>query len=175
MGRPKGSRVINGKLVMPESQAGEDEPSSTETYSLHQENEGPMPIPESKPRRARVKKAETWTWQTKQLPSDNKEFDEAIAPSKVMVRPILHAISRVSEACHASPLDSDEIESGTVAFAALMYQYGAMLDARVLVALWVASVSIPRIPEVMEYYKQKKAVSVSQIEAARDEMKAAAA
>jgi hypothetical protein len=67
-----------------------------------------------------------------------------------MVRPVLHAISRLAVALETSALDPEEIESGTVAFAALMHQYGAMLDARILVALWVASVSIPRAIEKVE-------------------------
>ncbi len=75
---------------------------------------------------------------------------------RVMVRPILMGISRMAKTLDTDPLDKDEIESGEVAFAALMYQYGAMLDARVLVALWVAGVSIPRALQYMEQRKKKE-------------------
>lgn len=73
-----------------------------------------------------------------------------------MVRPILMGISRMAKVLDTDPLDKDEIESGEVAFAALMYQYGAMLDARVLVALWIAGVSIPRAMQYMEGRKKKE-------------------
>jgi len=59
------------------------------------------------------------------------------------------------------PLDKDEIESGEIAFAALMYQYGAMLDARVLVALWCAGVGIPRVLQYMEGQKAKERLQKS--------------
>jgi hypothetical protein len=87
------------------------------------------------------------------LPEDPAEFDKAIAPHRTLVRPILLGISRLATTVGTAPLDKEEIDSGTIAFAALMYQYGAMLDARVLVTLWLASVSIPR---AMEYAENRR-------------------
>ncbi len=69
---------------------------------------------------------------------------------KVMVRPILVGISRMAKTMGTDPLDKEEIDSGTIAWSALMYQYGAMLDARVLVGLWCAGVAVPRAIQYME-------------------------
>jgi hypothetical protein len=102
-----------------------------------------------------VEKVAAMTAPPNKLPEDPKEFDAAIGPSKIMVRPMLHAISKLCEAVDTDPLDKDEIESGSTALGALMYQYGAMLDARVLVTIWLASVSLPRVTQYLEA-KQKK-------------------
>lgn len=87
------------------------------------------------------------------LPTDPKDFDAAIAPMRVMVKPVLFGISRLSAVAGTEPLDKDEIASGEIAFAALAYQYGAMLDARVLVALWLGGVTVPR---VVQYFENKR-------------------
>lgn len=89
----------------------------------------------------------------RKLPEDPAELDAAIAPMKVMVRPILHGISRIASHVGASPLDKDETDSGTIAWSALLYQQGGMLDARVLVLMWTLGVSIPR---TLEYFENKK-------------------
>jgi len=90
------------------------------------------------------------------LPDDPAELEDAIKPLKVMVRPILLGISRLAKSVDTDPLDLDEIRSGETAWAALMYQYGAMLDARVLVALWCAGIGIPRVVQYMEAQKEKR-------------------
>jgi hypothetical protein len=67
-----------------------------------------------------------------------------------MVRPLIQGASKVAVALGTSRLDDQEVETGTQAWAALLYQYGAQMDARVLVLLWVAGVSIPRVSEYFE-------------------------
>lgn len=76
---------------------------------------------------------------------------------RLMVRPLIHGASRICVALDTKPLDKEEVESGTTAWAALLYQYGAQLDARVLVALWCAGVILPRVGEHFEAQKQKRA------------------
>lgn len=93
---------------------------------------------------------------TRKLPEDPAEFDKAISSCKIMVRPILHGISRLAKTVGTEPLDKEEIDSGTVAFSALMYQAGGMLDARVLVAMWLGGVTIPRVIQFAEAQEEKK-------------------
>jgi hypothetical protein len=71
-----------------------------------------------------------------------------------MVRPIMMGISRLCKTLDVEPLDKEESESGTIAWSALMYQAGGMLDARVLVLLWVAGVSLPR---ALDYFEKREA------------------
>lgn len=87
------------------------------------------------------------------LPEKPEDIDRVLAPYRVMVRPLVTGVSKAAELMDTYPLDADEKEGGTQAFSALMYQYGGELDARVLVALWVAGVSIPR---VLHHLKKEK-------------------
>lgn len=75
-----------------------------------------------------------------------------------MVRPLVTGVSKAAELVDSYPLDADEKEGGTQAFSALMYQYGGELDARVLVALWLAGVTIPRV--LYHLKKEKEARDV---------------
>lgn len=80
-----------------------------------------------------------------------------LAKYRMMVRPLLTGTSRILKGFELSPLDEQELESGTYAFSALLYQYGADFDARVLVGLFVASVAISRGIE----YAQKREKKVT--------------
>jgi len=77
-----------------------------------------------------------------------------LAPYRVMVRPLVGGVSKALELKLPPKLDADEIEGGTQAFSALLYQYGGALDARVLVAMWVAGVTLPRVLMLMEEKKR---------------------
>jgi hypothetical protein len=55
-----------------------------------------------------------------------------------------------------APLDGDEQEGGVQAFSALLYQYGAQVDARILVALWVAGVTVPRVIHALKERNKAK-------------------
>jgi len=93
----------------------------------------------------------------RQLPTNPEEFDKLLAPYRVMVRPLVGGISKICETLDSMPLDADEKEGGIQAFSALLYQYGGELDARVLVALWVAGVTMPRVLHYMQKDKAAKA------------------
>jgi hypothetical protein len=84
------------------------------------------------------------------LPSDPKELVSAIEPYKVMARPCVDFINGLAKVTKTQELDKEERESGNTAFAAMFYQMGGQLDARVLLALWITSVSLPRSIEYME-------------------------
>lgn len=92
----------------------------------------------------------------RELPEDPAELDKAIASCRVMVRPILHGISRLATTLDTEPLDKDELDSGIIAFSALMYQYGAMLDARVLITLWLVGITLPRVIERLQKDRDKE-------------------
>ena len=79
-----------------------------------------------------------------------------------MVSPLVGGMSRIAEEIGTKAFDADEREGGINAFSALMYQYGAQMDARVLVAMWVAGVSMPRIIHAVKEAKDKRQLKVSQ-------------
>lgn len=66
-------------------------------------------------------------------------------------------VSKTLEVVDLEKLDADECEGGVQAFSALMYQYGGVLDARVLVTLWLASISMPRIAKYFDEKRKEKA------------------
>jgi len=73
-----------------------------------------------------------------------------------MVRPLLSGISRLAQAVGTEPLDKEEVDSGSVAWSALMYEQGAQLSGSVLVTLWSAGVLIPRLVEYAERRAEKQ-------------------
>lgn len=93
----------------------------------------------------------------KKLPSEPQELDRVLAPYRVMVAPLIHGTSKVLEHVNTDKLDSIEREGGIQAFSALMYQYGGELDARVLVAMWIVGVSLPRVIKALEDKRAKEA------------------
>lgn len=66
---------------------------------------------------------------------------------KLMVKPLVLAESALCKLAGTSPLDKDEQDSGTFAYAALLYQYWEKVDAKMLVLLHIAGVAAPRLAE----------------------------
>lgn len=75
-------------------------------------------------------------------------------------------ISATLRAAGSDPLDDDEYKGGVEAGAALAYQYGATLDARVMIALWAVGVSLPRITKALLELRAAKVATVEDIRAA---------
>lgn len=96
------------------------------------------------------------------LPEDPAELDAALAPHKMLVGPILTGISGTLEALGSTALTSREHSEGTFAFSCLAFQYGAQLDARLLVLAWMAGVSLPRISK---WAKDRKTQGVQKLTA----------
>ena len=88
-----------------------------------------------------------------------------LAPYRVLVRPLVGGVSKTMETLGTSPLDDAEKEGGTQAFSAVLHQYGGQLDARVLLALWVVGVTLPRVAEYAE--ARSKAAQLVKSDAAR--------
>jgi hypothetical protein len=97
------------------------------------------------------------------LPEDFAE-DPALKGYRAFVRPIIGGVSKLAVTLETSPLDEEETDSGTIAFSALMYQYGANMDARVLVGLWCVSVIVPRLTEYAQKQKERRVKQNSQTE-----------
>lgn len=90
---------------------------------------------------------------------------------KLMVKPVTGCISAICEIAGTSPLDKEEKAQGELAFAAMLYQYGGDLDARVLVALFLAGISTSRLAEFAANRKNKKpSVTVESVTAHRAEL-----
>ena len=107
------------------------------------------------------------------LPDDPVEFENAIRLNKVMVRPVLLGVSQVFKAFKLSPLGKDEQDAGAQAFGALLYQYKAEFDARLLVILWILGITLPRVVEWANMRHGKMAVVKQTVDAAPMESKAA--
>lgn len=74
-----------------------------------------------------------------------------------MVRPFLTMMSKLCEAAGASPLDKSELQSGTEAFAAVLYEEGAVFSGRTMAGIWLLSVGPTRAMEILDKRKAKKA------------------
>lgn len=105
------------------------------------------------------------------LPEDPKEFDEAIRACKTLVRPVMAGLSATLQAAGTDPLDDDEYRGGVEAFAALAYQYGAALDARVMVGLWCVGVTMPRITRAFLEARKAKAATGADVDKAGAELR----
>lgn len=70
---------------------------------------------------------------------------------------IVKAFDKTAEYAKVTTFDKDEREDGETAFASLLYEEGAQLSARLLVALWLITVWSTRIIEFFDNRaKQKK-------------------
>lgn len=80
-----------------------------------------------------------------------------------MVAPLITGLSRISSELGSYPLDAEEQAGGVQAFSALMYQYGAQMDARVLVAMWIAGVTTPRVIHLLKERNKAKEAKVAKL------------
>jgi hypothetical protein len=74
-----------------------------------------------------------------------------------MAKPWVHAIDRI--AGHVPPnerLDSVEKDGLELSTAAVMYQHGGSLDARVLLLSCVAGIALPRVLKYLEQREQER-------------------
>lgn len=88
----------------------------------------------------------------KKLPQGDA-LEAAIAPYRVMARPLVQMVSMVAENLKTAPLDKEEKDSGEVAISAMLYQYQAAMTAEFLLLMWIIGVTAPR---VLQYLDEKK-------------------
>lgn len=84
-----------------------------------------------------------------------------------MVTPLLHGVSKICEELNIDPLDRSEIDQGGDAFGAYLHQYAHEFDPRVMIAFWVAGVSIPRVLKAVKDYKAKNRKPTPELLAAK--------
>jgi hypothetical protein len=89
------------------------------------------------------------TSEVKPLPQ-GAELKAALAPYTVFAAPLVLATSKICEIAKTDPLSPKECEGGEMAFGAMLYQYGAQIDAKVLLLLWTIGISAPRILQVAD-------------------------
>lgn len=93
------------------------------------------------------------------MPEDPKEQDRVLAPFRVLAKPLVGCVCKATEFLTDDPklrIDDDEKEMGVQAWAALFYQLGGRLDARVLVVLWIVSLMLPRMMYIIAKARKKK-------------------
>lgn len=62
-------------------------------------------------------------------------------------------VSKAVQQLGADGLDTDERASGEFVGAAYLYEYGAELSAKVLLALWVVGTLVPRVPQIVKHFQ----------------------
>jgi len=97
------------------------------------------------------------------LPEDPKEQAEVLARYEPLVRPAIGLASRALASVDVDPLDKDEQKDGVYAFSALAHQYGATIDAKFLVLVWLLSVVLLRVPQYMARRKKEKELEAQKL------------
>jgi hypothetical protein len=80
-----------------------------------------------------------------------------------MASPAVGAVSAGFELGGMKPLSDKETAQGEFALGALLYQYGAELDAKLLCLLWAASISAPRLIALAQSKREKDKRKVAPI------------
>jgi hypothetical protein len=93
----------------------------------------------------------------RKLPDNDSELDAVLKRYKILARPIVTGISGTLEVLNTAPLDKDEQDGGHFAIAAMLYEFGAEMDSRVLFGLWLAGIAAPRLAQAaVEMKKQRQ-------------------
>lgn len=92
----------------------------------------------------------------RKMPEDAGELNKVLAPYKIFAVPVVGAVSSCFELMDTKPLSAPEKDSGEQAIAAVLYQEGAQLDAKLLLLLWGLSVSGPRLAQKAAQHRAKK-------------------
>lgn len=95
--------------------------------------------------------------QFRTLPSNPTEFERAIAPYRIMVRPVVICVKKMTKVLPPKDeLDADEHESLEMSYAAAMYQSGGNVDFRITAALATLGVAIPRVIKYLDEREEKE-------------------
>jgi hypothetical protein len=101
----------------------------------------------------------------RKLPEDPADADKALKRYRPYGRMIISAFDKGARFAETAPLDAEEKEDGTFAFSALLYEEGAELSARLLVALWLISVISLRVMEFFEKKQREKELKANPLKA----------
>lgn len=95
-----------------------------------------------------------------ELPDDDAEREAALRPARWPARIPVVAFNETFKLLGLEELSDEEKEEGLNAFAVLFWQWGLFRDGRVLVALWLFGIGVPRATSGFLKWregKQKKA------------------
>lgn len=95
--------------------------------------------------------------QLRTLPTNPSDFEKAIAPYRVMVRPAVVLAKKVCKVLPPKdPMDADETESLEMSYAAAMYQAGGDIDFRITAAMATLGIAIPRLIKYLDDREEKE-------------------
>lgn len=80
----------------------------------------------------------------RKLPEDPQTLDKALAPWRVLAKPVINGYNKALDVAFEDPLNSDEIDSGLQAASALLYQRGGEISGEALCLLFIAGTLLPR-------------------------------
>lgn len=89
----------------------------------------------------------------KLLPEDSAELERSLKLARMPARLPVMAFDEAFQAAGIRGLSEQEREEGIHAWSALFWQWGLYRDGRVLVALWVFGVVVPR---GIDYYEERR-------------------
>lgn len=92
--------------------------------------------------------AESAMPQRRKLPDDEAELDKVLRRYKILAKPAINGLSHTLEVFDMSALDGDEKEGGYHAVAAMLYEFGAEMDSRLLFGLYLLGIMTPRMAEL---------------------------
>lgn len=141
--------------------------STSETSSSAPVSSGILPLPQRKrgrPPGSKTKKELSDALEAsgdavstkRKLPEDPEAANKALAIYKMMASPVVGAVSSSFKLLGTEELNAKEVAGGEFAIGALLFQYGAELDAKLLCLLWAASISAPRLAQLAMDKKAKK-------------------
>lgn len=98
---------------------------------------------------------------TPELPDDPDDREAALRPARYPARVPIMGTNELFKVLGLAELSEEERAEGIEAFSVLFFQWGLYRDGRVLVALWVLGVMIPRATSAALLWRQRKALQGS--------------
>jgi hypothetical protein len=91
-----------------------------------------------------------------ELPDDDAEREAALRPARWPARIPVVAFNETCRLLGLAELSEEEREEGINAFSVLFWQWGLFKDGRVLVALWMFGVAVPRATSAFMLYRERE-------------------
>lgn len=89
-----------------------------------------------------------------------------VKPCRMLVAPLVPALSKTMQFFGTDPLDADERAMTTFSLSALAYQYGGKVDARVMCLATAIGIASPRIIKALMEGEKKKTEQAASASAA---------
>jgi hypothetical protein len=95
---------------------------------------------------------------TPELPDDIDEREAMLRPARYPARVPIMGTNELFKVLGLAELSEEERQEGIEAFSVLFFQWGLYRDGRVLVALWMLGIMIPRATSAALLWKQRNAM-----------------